>query len=755
MHSQPPSTLFSLRHLIIVGASERRHSLGERLLTSLLRTPFNGQITPVNLRHKTVGGLKAYTNIGRVPESADAVVAVTPPDSYEAVLKACRKQNIPYAVLIQDWENLPEDILDKARTTAQKARKLNVQAIVCHPGGIHIPALGLNAGTGGDAPAGNIGLISDHPSESAEAIALLKQAGLGVSCHIGLHHPLSPTSSADIMALLSNDPNTHIIVSAYNRHEHPRTLFSIIRRTVRRKPVILSVTSYTDKEEKAVLKALSLRTGAIVVFSPEELAAALHTLSARKHTARKLHLIADKPCGRLHSKAESLGIALQIPPENQRPSENPYGYIGPNPTAMHYRSLADGILQHHQTEALLAVVSGTDPNARDTTRILSHLQKQSEKPLYIVSPFSDGLLGFNRTIQALTAFRFQADHAAFTAKLVQTAKPLPAYVKTPDAQQAARIGNQPAKLAAALFLPEPGSAESPVFATLRFRRHPHYGSVLYVDTHGQTTAYLPPFSTLDTERLIQQTDLKRHQKTLHQLLHSLNTVSDGLPNIDSITVTIGADGACTEIIPSETAGHTPNILAPYPARPAHTFTLKNGRSAHIRIMLPEDAEAKQTFVRNLSDHHRYTRYMTHLKELTPAMLAQACNLDYHYEAAVVAEAEDGTWLGVSRFSSTGIPERCEFGISIAEAAQGQGLAVHLMQQIIHLAKQQGYQEMYAEILKTNPAMHKLAEKLGFSAHPSPFDNTLTEVIFNLNPEPDTPVNNIKRNLKQQILALRS
>ncbi|OSI13962.1 hypothetical protein BV914_11270 [Neisseria dumasiana] len=147
--------------------------------------------------------------------------------------------------------------------------------------------------------------------------------------------------------------------------------------------------------------------------------------------------------------------------------------------------------------------------------------------------------------------------------------------------------------------------------------------------------------------------------------------------------------------------------------------------------------------------------MAHLKDLPPAMLAQACNLDYHYEAAVVAEAEDGTWLGVSRFSSTGIPERCEFGISIAEAAQGQGLAVHLMQQIIHLAKQQGYQEMYAEILKTNPAMHKLAEKLGFSAHPSPFDNTQTEVIFNLNPEPDTPVNNIKRNLKQQILALRS
>ena len=60
MPGQPPPTLFSLRHLIIVGASERRHSLGERLTASLLRTPFRGQITPVNLRRKT-----------RSPELAD------------------------------------------------------------------------------------------------------------------------------------------------------------------------------------------------------------------------------------------------------------------------------------------------------------------------------------------------------------------------------------------------------------------------------------------------------------------------------------------------------------------------------------------------------------------------------------------------------------------------------------------------------------------------------------------------------------
>ncbi|VEJ21876.1 bifunctional acetate--CoA ligase family protein/GNAT family N-acetyltransferase [Neisseria animaloris] len=749
MPNQPPASLFTPARLIVVGASERPHSLGERVLTALLSTPFCGQITPVNLRHKTVGGLKAYANIGRVPETADAAIILTPPPSYEALFKACHKQQIPYAVLVQDWDNLCAESWAEAQTAIEKARKLDLRIAVCHPAAIQMPAAGLNTGIYPAAPAGNVAVISGHASFGAELTGQLQQAGLGISRHICINFALSPIKSADILHDFAVSPDTHFIVAEYNPNENLRRLFSTLRQTARRKPVILHVSRHADAEEQAILHYLSQHCGCLLTFTREELTAALHALGSRNHTARKLHVIANEPCGWLQTQAASLGLSLQLPPDNDRPSENSYGYIGSNPSTMHYRALAESCLQHNQTEALLAIVSRTaDGSEAEITRILSNLQARSEKPVLISSPFSDGLLQFKQATQALQAFQFQSVYNELKRLKIQTAKPYPAYLKTPTVGDIQEALGDLSQLAKALYLPEYKTREAGAQIEFIFRRHHRYGGVLYAFTAGRTLAVLPPFTTIDAERLIQQTDSKRHQKTIHQLLHSLNTVADNMPRIDTIAVSIVNGSPGTDITLTTENSTAENVLAPYPIQSAHNFTLKNGQTLHIRPLIPEDAESKQQFVQNMNETDRHSRYMMYIKALSPAMLSQACNLDYCCEGAFTAESEDGTLLGVSRFSGTDSPGQCEFGIGIATAAQGQGLAVHLMQQIIGLAKQQGYRQMTAEILKTNRSMLKLAEKLGFETRPSPHDKELVEACLNLFP----PANNIKRNFRQQILA---
>ncbi|MFC3874662.1 bifunctional acetate--CoA ligase family protein/GNAT family N-acetyltransferase [Neisseria musculi] len=753
MHNRPVP--LSPRHLVVIGASERPHSLGERVLTALLRTPFHGQITPVNLHRKTVGGIKAYANLSRIPDAADMVLVLTPPASYEAVLKACRKQNIPHTVLVQDWDNLSADTLAQAQEAVQKARKYGINISVCHPAAIQVPALGLNSGILPDLPAGGVGIISGNASESARLPAQITQAGPGVSYHIGLHYPLSPTVSADFIDMLAADPATRLIAVTHNPHENQRRLFSAIRRAARRKPVLLSVSHYADPEEQAVLQAISRRCGCVLAFTPDETAAAIQALAAGSKPARKLHIIANEPCGSLQTHADTLGITLHPLPGNERPSENLYGNIGSNPAPARYRALAENCLQHHQTEALLAIVAPTaDNTAENITRLMAGLQRQTGKPLFISSPFSDGLLQFPRPAQALQAFRCQNIYTDLKQQQNQTAKPLPGHLKTPSARGIEKMQNNLPQLAESLCLPEHKTPEANPQFVLTFKCHPRYGAALYARTPVRTLAVLPPFTTLDAEYLIRQTGLKRHQKTIHQLLHSLNTAAS-LPFISEISVSAGSTGISSNIKTDPQAETAENVFAPYPAKPAHTFTLKNGQTVRIRPLLPEDAEAKQNFVRSLPEEQRYTRYMMHLAELSPAMLARACNLDYTCESAVVAETESGIWLGVARFSSTDTAGRCEFGITTTPAVQGQGLAAHLMAQIIQTAKQQGYREMSAEILQNNTAMLKLAGKLGFTFTPSPHDNALTEAVLTLDKPKNTPVNNIKHNLKQQILALKS
>ncbi|HHA4058659.1 TPA: CoA-binding protein, partial [Neisseria gonorrhoeae] len=115
-----PGYFFMPNHIILIGASEQPYSLGERVLSNLLSTPFQGKITPVNPRHHTIAGLPAYTSLNKIPGSADLIIAVTPPDSYDTLLKTCRKKQLRHIILIQDWDSLSAAELHTAETAIRK-----------------------------------------------------------------------------------------------------------------------------------------------------------------------------------------------------------------------------------------------------------------------------------------------------------------------------------------------------------------------------------------------------------------------------------------------------------------------------------------------------------------------------------------------------------------------------------------------------------------------------------------------------------
>ena len=189
--------LFEPQHIIVIGASERPHSLGERVLSALLRAPFQGKITPVNLRHKSVGGLKAYPNLNRISEAADVALILTPAASYEALFKACHKKQIRHVVLVQDWENQSADALPQAQAAIQGAARLGLHITACTPAAIQVPANGLNSGIyPARLGAGNVAVISWHAATSASILSVLSRAKLGLSRHISLQPGLGQTCSA-------------------------------------------------------------------------------------------------------------------------------------------------------------------------------------------------------------------------------------------------------------------------------------------------------------------------------------------------------------------------------------------------------------------------------------------------------------------------------------------------------------------------------------------------------------------------------
>ena len=135
---------FMPEHIILVGASERPHSLGERIFSHLLGSSYQGKITPVNLRHSSVAGIPSYSSLSKIPGQADLVVAVIPPDHYDSLFKAYRKKDLRHIILIQDWENLPPESCKNARSIIQKYHGDELNITVCNSAGIQLPSLNLN-----------------------------------------------------------------------------------------------------------------------------------------------------------------------------------------------------------------------------------------------------------------------------------------------------------------------------------------------------------------------------------------------------------------------------------------------------------------------------------------------------------------------------------------------------------------------------------------------------------------------------------
>ena len=241
---------------------------------------------------------------------------------------------------------------------------------------------------------------------------------------------------------------------------------------------------------------------------------------------------------------------------------------------------------------------------------------------------------------------------------------------------------------------------------------------------------MPPFDTADARRLCRLFGQRKLAAALEQVLYSFNHTAYRLLPLRAVRIGVDSENAVMQtrdFVWNEDEGGAAQPLPLLPEAPfsdGRFFSARNGEILLIRHLLPEDADALQQFVRSLSDADRKSRFMNAVKELSAAQLAQFSRTDYARETALAACSGSGEIVGWAQYGCLRFPDACEFSITVSESMKGQGLAVHLMEELIACAKKQGYRSMCAEILAENTAMLGLAAKLGFQSEPSAEDKQL-------------------------------
>lgn len=272
-----------------------------------------------------------------------------------------------------------------------------------------------------------------------------------------------------------------------------------------------------------------------------------------------------------------------------------------------------------------------------------------------------------------------------------------------------------------------------------------------VEIYRDRAVALPPLNTTLARRLMEQTRIFRALQgfrghaaidisSLESVLVRFSELVVEHPRIKEIDVNpllVTSDGilaldARIVLHPKEIADQAlpRTAIRPYPRKYISRLKMKDGTEVLLRPIRPEDERAMVKFHESLSDRTVYLRYF-HMEKLDTRSahqrLVRKCFIDYDREMALVAESADKEHeiLGLGRLSKQRWGKKGEVAVLVADPYQNVGLGTELLRRLIVVARDEGLQELEANILPENTAMFALARRFGFAVRNSQDPSVLT------------------------------
>lgn len=150
----------------------------------------------------------------------------------------------------------------------------------------------------------------------------------------------------------------------------------------------------------------------------------------------------------------------------------------------------------------------------------------------------------------------------------------------------------------------------------------------------------------------------------------------------------------------------------------------------IRPIEPGDRDNEQEFVKNLSPGSRYRRFLSHITELSPALLDQFTDVRYPDSMALVATVPRGDGekqIGVARYVRERAAKTADVAIVVGDEWHGQGIGNELLRRVLIIARSACIDQAQSLVLRDNTAMLRLAERLGFALCEYPEDPVLLRI----------------------------
>jgi acetyl coenzyme A synthetase (ADP forming)-like protein len=243
---------FEPRTVAVIGASQRRGTIGGELFRNVLRAEFDGAAYPVNLGGKPVAGVAAFAEVADIPGEIDLAVVCVPGgavldaarSALEAGIRALCVISAGFAETGAEGAKRQDELLAMVR--AHGARLIGPNCL-----GIAVSAVHLNATF---APRAFLpGRIGFSSQSGALGLALLEAAsvrGLGLSSFVSIGNK-ADVSSNDLIEWWEDDEHTDLVLLYLESFGNPRKFARLARRVAREKPILALKSGTTSSGQKA------------------------------------------------------------------------------------------------------------------------------------------------------------------------------------------------------------------------------------------------------------------------------------------------------------------------------------------------------------------------------------------------------------------------------------------------------------------------------------------------------------------------
>ncbi len=258
--------LFRPQSIAVVGASTREGSVGRALFANILMNGYTGVVYPVNMKTKSVLGVKSYPSILHIPDEIDLAILIVPALTVPATIAECGQKGVKAAIVISaGFKELGPTGAKLERSVRDRARQYGIAMIGPNCFGMinSDPKVSLNTTFGRVMPRpGNIAFVSQSGAVGVNALDYATSEDVGLSKFVSIGNK-ADINENDLMAYLKDDDETSVICLYLEDLVDPREFMHIAREITsdpnHPKPILAIKAGRTSEGAKAA----SSHTGAL------------------------------------------------------------------------------------------------------------------------------------------------------------------------------------------------------------------------------------------------------------------------------------------------------------------------------------------------------------------------------------------------------------------------------------------------------------------------------------------------------------